>query len=109
MLRLIEPAIGPIDSLERYQAPPSETVTVIGCFNTSSDGNSIAFIWMHRRTSMGMFGPVRRFNRVNFPIDPDGSIQGVVGGVLVQVSGSASWADKIACQEKMDFPALAAL
>jgi hypothetical protein len=57
---------------------------------------------------MGMLGPVRRINRVSFAIDPDGSIQGMVGGVLVQVSGSASEADKIAYLEKMDFRALAA-
>jgi len=57
---------------------------------------------------MGMFGPVRRINRVNFAIDPDGSIQGRVGGELVQVAGSASEADKIAYLEKMDFRALAA-
>jgi hypothetical protein len=56
---------------------------------------------------MGMFGQVRRINRTNFAISPDGNIQGMVGGVLIQVSGSGSEADKIAYLEKMDFRALA--
>jgi len=57
---------------------------------------------------MGMFGQVRRINRVNFSVSPDGEIQGMVGSVLVQVSGSAAEADKIAYLEKMDLRGLAA-
>lgn len=57
---------------------------------------------------MGMLGQVRRINRVNFSIDPEGDIQGMVGAVLVQVSGSASEADKVAYLETMDFRGLAA-
>lgn len=57
---------------------------------------------------MGAFGQVRRINRVNFAVDPQGDIQGMVGKVLVQVSGSASVADKTAYLEKMDLRALAA-
>jgi len=56
---------------------------------------------------MGMMGQVRRINRVNFAVSPDGEIQGMVGGVLVQVSGSASEADKIVYLENMDLRALA--
>jgi hypothetical protein len=57
---------------------------------------------------MGMLGQVRRINRVSFSVAPDGDIQGMVGGVLVRVSGSAPEADKIAYLETMDFRALAA-
>jgi len=57
---------------------------------------------------MGMMGQVRRINRVNFAVSPDGEIQGMVGGVLVQVSGSASEAEKIAHLEQMDLRGLAA-
>lgn len=56
---------------------------------------------------MGAFGQVRRINRVNFAIDPEGEIKGMVGKVLVQVSGSADVADKTGYLEKMDFRALA--
>ncbi len=57
---------------------------------------------------MSMFGQVRRINRVNFAISPEGEIQGMVGSVLVQVSGSASEEDKIAHIEQMDLRGLAA-
>ncbi|AGA35156.1 hypothetical protein TVNIR_3523 [Thioalkalivibrio nitratireducens DSM 14787] len=56
----------------------------------------------------GMMGQVRRINRVNFAVSPDGEIQGMVGGVLVQVSGSAAEVEKIAYLEKMDLRGLAA-
>ncbi|MGY6554040.1 MAG: hypothetical protein ACXIUM_05915 [Wenzhouxiangella sp.] len=56
---------------------------------------------------MGAMGQVRRINRVSFVVTNDGQVQGMVGNVLVQVSGSAPEDLKIAHIENMDLRALA--
>lgn len=58
--------------------------------------------------AMGAMGRVQRIKRINFAVDGDGEIKGMVGGkVMITVSGSASEADKIALIEAMDLAALA--
>lgn len=54
---------------------------------------------------MGMLGKVVRIKRKSF-VDQDGEIQGMIGDVLIQVSGNASKDDKIAYIELLDFKAL---
>ncbi len=55
--------------------------------------------------TMAMMGKIVRVGREKF-VSSDGEIQGLIGGVLLQASGSASEDDIIAHLEKIDFDAL---
>ncbi|MEM9013144.1 MAG: hypothetical protein AAGE18_18140 [Pseudomonadota bacterium] len=55
--------------------------------------------------TMSAMGRVKRINRVNF-VMTDGEVRGMVGAVLVQLTGNASEDAMIAHIERLDFEAL---
>lgn len=72
-----------------------------------ADNNIVASMGMmlSNTATMAMMGKLVRVNREKF-VNADGEIQGMVGNVLIQTSGSASEDDVIAHLEEIDFKAL---